>query len=291
MVASNQHSPFMTAPTPSSLALPLVVAFAVLIGSYIKKQDIRLRMPSFNVKMPSFSSLSRPDASEYSLPSVNSNIFPRIHVENIPRPNLNRFKVIQAKFFDFFGVGQHEYEDVDVDAPSVDTSQAVTSDFSKKESVADACFVGNVIGDDMSVGSNMSTFTYGGDGVDEDDTSLVCRSGLKKKSDENTVTNRRKIDDRPPMQKTDSQFDEVSSFGSGFDMSSEEEEIDDDDDDEDEYDEGEGEGESGSHGSLSMLALSQNIPTTVQIEERRNSLRDSNDESKEDLVLEFPDMS
>merc|ERR1712071_102875 len=211
-------------------------------------------------------------------------------------------KVMQAKVLDRIGRSQaHD------DGPSVMSSQAVQDGLNgSKEMLSSVSFVGSVVGDEKSVASNMSHFSYTGDGADDDDMSIVCRSGYKKRGDEEsfTVVHRRVIDDHPPVPRAEPDLSDVSSYGSsdedesddedktkkskGDEESSDESEDDDEEsgsdeeESDDESDEEESDDESDEDGEENLIAFNENIPASVEVDES---------EEKNQLWLDVADIS
>jgi len=245
--------------------------------------------------MPSLTDLSqgasdvlpRFHLSDISMPNVNTfNVLHArlgdISMKNFSMPNVNTFNVLYAKGLDRFNrpVSNPDSNN-NVDTFSFATSQAVSGSFEVKENSATVSFVGSVVGDDISVGSD---FTYAGDGADDDDMSMVCRSGFKVQqgsddvekektevSDDNndkdvknnddsneedegfTVANRREVGDHPPIARAEPDMSEVSTYDSPCSDI-------DDDDDKDEH---------VSHKLISM-DVSQDLPASVEVNKENN---------------------
>jgi len=251
----------------------LVVLSVIAIALFIRKNGSSFHIPSVNrerLNLP-YSRRSRrtDDEDQVSSPTWNHSnssflsAIPRPNFANIPKPNLNGLKVAQAKMMDRLNLPQGRYSD----EVSVDTSRAITSGISNPKDEPTEFLIGNDVGDDTSIASNVSWFTYAGDGADDDDYSMVCRSGMRQKEDDEKEINaidRKIIDERPPLPHAKPELDEVSEIGSILSESSEES-------DESEEEEEEEDNEAKKKkvpDELSLLPLAENIPSNIETEEK-----------------------
>lgn len=140
-------------------------------------------------------------------------------LRRLPRPNLNKVKVLQAKVMDKFNLPQNH---------SFETTNTVYPGLSEiNDSSSDPEFASNATGEKAVIAKNTS------EGAEEDDTSMVCRSGVKKETDDEnmTVMKRRKVEENAPFQQTNPDIEDVSSYeSSSFGESSDDSDDDDDDD-------------------------------------------------------------
>lgn len=307
-ISTNTNVPYHKS-SGTEIFVTMLMFSLVVLGAYLKRNNFEIPRPNLDdVHFPPLNLRSRfdrrdgedddNDDNNNGISSENPIVtrfraIPKPNFQQIPKPNLNKLKVAQAKVMDRLKIpqvhmGNSRHSDLGA-GQSVVTSEAVTDGMEYRQPNVHVSFEDKVVGDDISIESNMSLFTYIGDGADDDDLSMVCRSGLRQKKNEDeaavTVMNRKVVEDRPPVPRTEPDVDEVSAFGSVVSESSSDES--DETDDDNSKDEDETSPDVSHHtDDLSLLPLAQEGSN-----ESASGGKDAKSQAKEELWLDVPDIS